>query len=1380
MGALSNSGSTTAVGRKNLSLVSSGSQASTVVTQQQVQPQARPEDYLSLFVSTANLPLESQKSTLVASISCHRTSELHFGKSIWQRHKSARESSSAAAWSSGKRPPSSASATSATGSTVPRSQVAEEAPCCLVAPSYGNIPFETLHLGVNLLQCLVLVDENVFDNLALASPTGGGSAPESTNMDATQLFTRGAEDDSVRTLSKKMIFLSLSVKGLGVCLQRSRLQDECALLLRGLVLENLLPFVDRDIVLCTDSPWLHSREDISSDAPWSPDSWWGDTFTRWVPQQPGDFLRLRSTTCPHSGFLRIHDLQTAMEQLHVAVDDVLARQVWHCVVNIFVPSVLRTTMADGEHPSESMPEHTIPEKKWSSSMYSRVVLTPTPLAHQRISRKASLFFKSRRYRAGNSYLPDGSSLSESSSGGSGGSLGSPPLSPASEEPLLGGPEGSLLRDFVREQSRGNPSLSGSVGTDDPLQFPAKESFEGGRHLLRRSSTTSSVGSHGSSMYSGGAGLKPLRVSDLGTGPPSQPLTLLVDRLRFGSLWVFLTARLTKPVDLSLEDTPIHSTPICMQGLQTSLSNLLEGFSQVLLGDALMSAPSVLFSIEAFGNISGMLRAVSSGLEDVVRLPRERLRRGEGAAGLLVGITVGAGSLTRRMFHWGTRTLAGLSTTVSRAMDRLSMEDDIERLRTELRAPLRGQEMGGRWSAGPPPHRPLRYRLHHQHQQKKDVSETGFLSGVRKFGSSLWDGASGLISHPLRGAMDAGPRGFLKGVARGVVGALTKPVGGVAELVARTSRNLIPSLEDSRIQDLPLLVEVRSRRNRQLHRDREGCVLQLSGGMYSTASSSSCGPWLREVIPPNTTERDVSDLPSPPSSLLGHSIGREEFPASAYHLGAVRPQSSGDGQHGRGYAAKVRLRGDPRQRSHSRRDEIVTRTKKKQKTRKTRKKKKNRSSGGFWLLVSLLGGGGGSSSGSSEGSCTSSSSGDGDSSPSTCSEEEWEEEEEEEEEEEGYDLERLNHLERKDPLSLGGLRNTSFRGVGMTEWDSPEGWDGDRHWGGPSTEPRDHSLSASPRGVQCAAVQPEDFLAPTRYAASRLRALFLPPDECLVFWIPRLFLLVKDSTKVGLSSHHRHLLHPHHSSTAGVSSSGGTTVPMDAPTLSFSCATTATAVPRSRTSPSGRQRSSPSPPPPLPWQASHPLHSQRRHLAHHRTGPSSAAAAAAATPSSSSSSATTAAPAPIGTATAAAATPGSRPTPTAPSSSAPLLCGDSVRTLLLSPRHLYLITDGCLIEMSLELPLLRHVTLVDGDCVQVEVEVPPPLATTPNNRHRHNEQGHRDRHKGRRTRPVAVAPPEILTLQRLNLELEGGFTVGLYALGEEARTLVRLLAVLRFL
>lgn len=122
----------------------------------------------------------------------------------------------------------------------------------------------------------------------------------------------------------------------------------------------------------------------------------------------------------------------------------------------------------------------------------------------------------------------------------------------------------------------------------------------------------------------------------------------------------------------------------------------------------------------------------------------------------------------------------------------------------------------------------------------------------------------------------------------------------------------------------------------------------------------------------------------------------------------------------------------------------------------------------------------------------------------------------------------------------------------------------------------------------------------------------------------------------------------------------------------------------------------------------------------------------------------------------------------------------MRTLLLSPRHLYLITDGCLIEMSLELPLLRHVTLVDGDCVQVEVEVPPPLATTPNNRHRHNEQGHRDRHKGRRTRPVAVAPPEILTLQRLNLELEGGFTVGLYALGEEARTLVRLLAVLRFL
>ena len=96
-----------------------------------------------------------------------------------------------------------------------------------------------------------------------------------------QLFTRGAEDDSVRTLSKKMIFLSLSVKGLGVCLQRSRLQDECALLLRGLVLENLLPFVDRDIVLCTDSPWLHSREDISSDGLFTP--LWGTVIPHLCP-----------------------------------------------------------------------------------------------------------------------------------------------------------------------------------------------------------------------------------------------------------------------------------------------------------------------------------------------------------------------------------------------------------------------------------------------------------------------------------------------------------------------------------------------------------------------------------------------------------------------------------------------------------------------------------------------------------------------------------------------------------------------------------------------------------------------------------------------------------------------------------------------------------------------------------------------------------------------------------------------------------------------------------------------------------------------------------------------------------------------------------------
>ena len=72
------------------------------------------------------------------------------------------------------------------------------------------------------------------------------------------------------------------------------------------------------------------------------------------------------------------------------------------------------------------------------------------------------------------------------------------------------------------------------------------------------------------------------------------------------------------------------------------------------------------------------------------------------------------------------------------------------------------------------------------QQSKTVGE-GFIAGVDTVGSGFARGVGSLLSAPVKGAQKDGAAGFLKGLGKGVVGALVKPAVGVADAAAREHR-----------------------------------------------------------------------------------------------------------------------------------------------------------------------------------------------------------------------------------------------------------------------------------------------------------------------------------------------------------------------------------------------------------------------------------------------------------------------------------------------------------------------------------------------------------------------------------------------------------------
>jgi hypothetical protein len=75
------------------------------------------------------------------------------------------------------------------------------------------------------------------------------------------------------------------------------------------------------------------------------------------------------------------------------------------------------------------------------------------------------------------------------------------------------------------------------------------------------------------------------------------------------------------------------------------------------------------------------------------------------------------------------------------------------------------------------------------QQKARHAGDGILLGTRDFGKGLFQGITGVVTQPIKGAKEEGFVGALKGAGRGLVGVVVKPTVGVVDLVSRTTEGI---------------------------------------------------------------------------------------------------------------------------------------------------------------------------------------------------------------------------------------------------------------------------------------------------------------------------------------------------------------------------------------------------------------------------------------------------------------------------------------------------------------------------------------------------------------------------------------------------------------
>uniref|UniRef100_W8BHK3 Vacuolar protein sorting-associated protein 13B n=2 Tax=Ceratitis capitata TaxID=7213 RepID=W8BHK3_CERCA len=231
--------------------------------------------------------------------------------------------------------------------------------------------------------------------------------------------------------------------------------------------------------------------------------------------------------------------------------------------------------------------------------------------------------------------------------------------------------------------------------------------------------------------------------------------LQIRHFQIEPLSVLLSVHTSIRLYIALDHSPLSFSTYKREHILTMPLRFGQSLSMHYLSGAIFGAGWVVGSLEILGSPSGLARSFTTGLRDFVSMPVEGLFRGPW--GFIVGITQGSASLLRNVTAGTLNSVSKLAASVARNLDRLTLDQEhIER--TEA----------------------LRRRRPHGFTE-------GLTQGVTGLGISILGAVGGLARHTLEART---PTEVMAGVGKGLVGAVTKPLSGAAELLALTGQGVL--------------------------------------------------------------------------------------------------------------------------------------------------------------------------------------------------------------------------------------------------------------------------------------------------------------------------------------------------------------------------------------------------------------------------------------------------------------------------------------------------------------------------------------------------------------------------------------------------------------
>ncbi|KAJ8683631.1 hypothetical protein QAD02_019423 [Eretmocerus hayati] len=224
--------------------------------------------------------------------------------------------------------------------------------------------------------------------------------------------------------------------------------------------------------------------------------------------------------------------------------------------------------------------------------------------------------------------------------------------------------------------------------------------------------------------------------------------------------VLLSVHTSVHLYVAFDHSPLYFEAFDRKNLITTPYRLGNALAMHYLSGAIFGVGWVVGSLEILGAPGGLAQALGSGLKDFISMPFNGLL--QGPWGFIVGITHGSASLVKHVTAGTVNSVTKLASSVARNLDRLTLDDEHLQRQEEFRR-----------------------------MRPQGVAQ-GLYQGLTGFGMSLLAAVAGLAHHPLQQVWsgETSTRGIVTGVGRGLVGVVTKPLSGAAELVALTGQGLL--------------------------------------------------------------------------------------------------------------------------------------------------------------------------------------------------------------------------------------------------------------------------------------------------------------------------------------------------------------------------------------------------------------------------------------------------------------------------------------------------------------------------------------------------------------------------------------------------------------